>query len=111
MISLLPQAAYAASASDDGGDGIVDPVKGWFADDSKELDKPPSHDEAGIAERQKLPKGVNAPKTKRVKELTGRRTESARFWQMSDGSTQVELSAAPTSYRDGSGKNASWKSI
>ncbi|ELS57260.1 golvesin C-terminal-like domain-containing protein [Streptomyces viridochromogenes] len=62
-----------------------------------------------IADRQKLPKGKADPKAKRVKELTKRRTSSARFWQLSDGRIEAELSAAPTSYRDPSSK--SWKQI
>ncbi|WP_370265416.1 DNRLRE domain-containing protein [Streptomyces sp. V4I8] len=64
-----------------------------------------------MADRQKLPKGKAAPKAKRVKELKGRRTASSRFWQLSDGRVEAELSAVPTSYRSGTGKKASWKSI
>jgi RHS repeat-associated protein len=112
--TALPQVAYAAPADDGDDKGIVDTVKSWFADgddDSGELDKPPSHDELEMADRQKLPKGKAAPKAKRVKELKGRRTASARFWQLSDGRVEAELSAVPTSYRSGSGKKASWKSI
>ncbi|GEK04587.1 hypothetical protein TNCT1_68630 [Streptomyces sp. 1-11] len=106
--SLLPQAAYAAASVPDGdGKGFVDTVKGWFGDGGKELDKPPSHNEAGVAERQKLPKGRNAPKAKRVGELTGRRTANARYWKLSDGRVQAEVSVVPTSYRAGK----SWKGI
>ncbi|MFB6962843.1 DNRLRE domain-containing protein [Streptomyces sp. NPDC056309] len=111
MSTALPQIAYAAPADDSGGEGIVDTVKGWFADDSKVNGKPPSRDGLGIADRQKLPKGKKDPKAKRVRELTGQRTAKARFWQMSDGRVQAELSAAPTSYRSGSGQKATWKSI
>ncbi|MER6631730.1 DNRLRE domain-containing protein, partial [Streptomyces sp. NPDC000987] len=111
--AALPQTAYAASADDGGGKGIVDTVKGWFADDgaddSRELDKPPSHDELGVADRQKLPKGKAQPPAHRVRELTGKRTASARFWQLSDGRVQAELSAVPTSYRDA--RTRAWKSI
>ncbi|MFJ6572115.1 DNRLRE domain-containing protein [Streptomyces sp. NPDC091292] len=63
----------------------------------------------GIAERQKLPRGKNAPKAERVRELTGKRTPNARFWQLSDGRVQAEVSATPTSYRDGASKV--WKAI
>ncbi|MEV6791740.1 DNRLRE domain-containing protein [Streptomyces sp. NPDC051320] len=62
-----------------------------------------------MADRQKLPRGKNAPKAKRVRELTDRRTSSARFWQLSDGRVEAELSAVPTSYRDK--KSKSWKPI
>lgn len=106
--TALPQIAYAAPASDGDGKGIIDTVKGWF-EDSKENGKPPSHDELEMADRQKLPKGRIAPKAKRVRELTGRRTANARFWQLSDGRVQAELSALPTSYRDA--KSKAWKPI
>ncbi|WP_420708037.1 DNRLRE domain-containing protein [Streptomyces sp. 142MFCol3.1] len=113
MSTALPQFAYAASSSkDSGGKGVVDTLEDWFSgDDEGGHDKPPSHDELDVADRQKLPKGKNAPKAERVKELKSRRTADARFWQMSDGSVQAELSAVPTSYRDGTGKKATWKSI
>lgn len=111
MSTALPQLAHAAPASDgDDGSGVVDTVKGWFGDDGEdggEDAEPPSHNEAGIADRQKLPRGKNAPKVKRVKELAGRRTANARFWQLSDGRVQAEVSATPTAYRSGK----SWKDI
>ncbi|KPI07887.1 RHS repeat-associated core domain containing protein-containing protein [Actinobacteria bacterium OK006] len=112
--TALPQFAYAASSTDDdgGGKGIVDTVEGWFGgDDDHRLANPPSHDELDVADRQKLPRGKNAPKARRVKELKSRRTSTARFWQLSDGQVQAELSAVPTSYRSGSGKKATWKPI
>ncbi|WP_228039807.1 golvesin C-terminal-like domain-containing protein [Streptomyces chromofuscus] len=65
----------------------------------------------GIADREKVSWPKSDPKAKRVRELTGKRTSNARFWQMSDGRVEAELSAAATSYRSGSGKKASWKSI
>ncbi|WP_345654406.1 golvesin C-terminal-like domain-containing protein [Streptomyces siamensis] len=113
MSTALPQFAYAATASGKDDDkGIVDTLKGWFGDDDGgKLDKPPSHDELDVADRQKLPKGRTAPKAVRVRELTGRRTSSARFWQMSDGRVQAELSAVPTSYRSVQGRKKSWKPI
>jgi RHS repeat-associated protein len=110
--TALPQAAYAASAEDDDGKGIVDTVKGWFADDDgKELDAPPVRNDLEMADRQKLPRGEKETEAKRVRELTGRRTSSARFWQLSDGRVQAELFAVPTSYRSGSGAKADWKPI
>ncbi|MFC5637031.1 DNRLRE domain-containing protein [Streptomyces bullii] len=109
--TALPQVAYAAPAEDDDGKGIVDTVKGWFSDDDEGSENPPSYDELEIADRQKLPKGKVAPRAKRVKELTGRRTAHARFWQLSDGRIEAELSAVATSYRSGTGKKAAWKAI
>nr|WP_307795597.1 DNRLRE domain-containing protein [Actinacidiphila acididurans] len=69
--------------------------------------KPPRGPEEAIADRQKLPPGKKAAPAHRVKELTGQRTSSARFWRMSDGTTQAEVSSAPESYKSGGG----WKSI
>ncbi|WP_444536582.1 DNRLRE domain-containing protein [Streptomyces sp. BR1] len=48
------------------------------------------------------------PHAKRVKELTGRRTADAGFFQMSDGSVQEEVSAVPVHYRD---KKGVWRDI
>ncbi|MFV0138256.1 DNRLRE domain-containing protein [Streptomyces sp. HMX87] len=62
-----------------------------------------------MAERQKLAKGKAEPKAKRVKELTGRRTPNARFWQLSDGRVEAELTARPSAYRDA--KSKAWKAI
>ncbi|WP_406272412.1 DNRLRE domain-containing protein [Streptomyces sp. NBC_00191] len=107
--TLLPQVAYAApaSSSDDGGKGIVDTVKGWFSDDDEEADKPPVGGKLEIPSREKLPKGKKLPKAKRVKELTERRTSQARFFELSDGRVEAELSAVPVSYKSGK----SWKPI
>nr|WP_185124448.1 DNRLRE domain-containing protein [Streptomyces sp. TLI_185] len=116
MSTALPQIAYAVPESGSGsgghGKGMVDTVKGWFGDDDDDkLAEPPSHDELDVADRQKLPRGKKAPKAHRVKELKSRRTSTARFWQLSDGRVEAELSAVPTSYRSGTGRKASWKSI
>ncbi|MBT2396546.1 DNRLRE domain-containing protein [Streptomyces sp. ISL-100] len=109
--TALPQVAYAAPASGgDDGKGVVDTVKGWFSDDDdseRELAKPPVGGKYEIPSREKLPKGKKLPKAKRVKELTGQRTAQARFWEMSDGRVEAELSAVPVSYKAGK----SWKSI
>ncbi|WP_217621540.1 golvesin C-terminal-like domain-containing protein [Streptomyces lunaelactis] len=110
--TALPQVAYAAPASkDDDGKGVFDTFKGWFSDDDeRELAKPPVGGKLAVPSREKLPKGKKLPKAKRVKELTGKRSGSARFWQMSDGRVQAELSAVPTSYKAGKSGN-SWKPI
>ncbi|WTS05310.1 DNRLRE domain-containing protein [Streptomyces sp. NBC_00117] len=115
MSAALPQLAYASApdAGKDGDDkGVVDTVKSWFSDDdSGDQAKPPTGGKLEIPSREKLPKGKKAAKPKRVKELTSRRTEHARFWQLSNGQIQAELSQVPTAYRSGSGKKKSWKSI
>ncbi len=111
--TLLPQVAYAAPASGDSGKSLTEALSGWFSDDDekkgKEEKEPPSYGKGQIADRQKLRKGKNDPKAKRVKELTKRRTPTARFWELSDGRVEAELSAAPTSYRAPESK--SWKRI
>ncbi|MGA5259402.1 DNRLRE domain-containing protein [Streptomyces griseoincarnatus] len=110
--TLLPQVAYAAPPSEPGkgeDKGFFDTVSGWFGDDGQESPEPPSYGDRPVADRQKLAKGKNAPKAKRVKELTSRRTPSARFWELSDGRVEAELTAAPTAYRDPSSK--AWKAI
>lgn len=60
-----------------------------------------------LPSREKLPKGTAAGKAKRVAELTGSRTANARYWKLSDGRVQAEVSAVPTGYRAGK----SWKDI
>ncbi|MFJ9575462.1 DNRLRE domain-containing protein [Streptomyces sp. NPDC101191] len=113
--ATLPQAAYAAATNtagvsgDDGG-GVVDTLKGWFSD-TEPGDTAPEQPSTGgtpvLPSRERLPRGKAAPKPKRVAELTGRRTATARYWQLSDGRVQAEVSAVPTAYRAG----ASWKDI
>jgi RHS repeat-associated protein len=109
--TLLPQVAYAAPPSAAKGDddkGVVDTVKGWFSDDDDRASaKPPVGGKLEIPSREKLPKGKKLPKAKRVKELTDRRTSQARFWELSDGRVEAELSAVPVSYRSGK----TWKPI
>ncbi|MFI1656028.1 DNRLRE domain-containing protein [Streptomyces sp. NPDC020472] len=107
--SLLPQVAYAAPqspAKNDDDTGVFDTIAGWFSDDGGET-KAPSGGNLEIPSREKLPKGEKLPKAKRVKELTDRRTSQARFWQLSDGRVEAELTAVPTSYRSGK----SWKPV
>ncbi|MFI2353009.1 DNRLRE domain-containing protein, partial [Streptomyces sp. NPDC019443] len=101
-------AAPPSTPEKDDEKGIVDTVKGWFSDDEDVTTaKPPVGGKLEIASREKLPKGKKLPPAKRVRELTDRRTSQARFWQMSDGRVEAELSAVPVSYRSGK----SWKPI
>ncbi|MFD3531264.1 DNRLRE domain-containing protein [Streptomyces sp. NPDC058664] len=86
---------------------MFDTVAGWFSDDGEEAKKPPVGGALEIPSREKLPKGEKLPKAKRVKELTAERTSQARFWQLSDGRIEAELTAVPTSYRSGN----SWKPV
>ncbi|MFF0558225.1 DNRLRE domain-containing protein [Streptomyces sp. NPDC004266] len=113
--TALPQFAYAASTpqsiSDDGdGKGIVDTVKGWFSDDEAGTGQPDEPETGGtpvLPSREDVPPGKAAPKGRRVAELTGRRTANTRYWRLSDGRVQAELSTAPTAYRAGT----TWKDI
>ncbi|MGW8890055.1 golvesin C-terminal-like domain-containing protein [Streptomyces sp. NPDC055749] len=102
--TLLPQVAYAAEVSGNDGEGIIDSFTGWFADDSGDENKSKEPSTGGnptLPSREKLPAGKAAPKAKRVAELTGRRTANERFWQLSDGRVQAEVSVTPTGYRAG----------
>jgi RHS repeat-associated protein len=47
-------------------------------------------------------------KPKRVKELTGKRTARAKFFELEDGRVEAELSAVPVHYRDA---NDEWRAI
>lgn len=114
------EAASAPEQDDDDG--------GWFgglfggdddpADkeaDEDGLDPAPVAKGSSVKDRKHKSTFGHAPKydskAKRVKELTSKRSESARYWRLSDGRTQVELSPEPTSYKAGSGKDADWKPI
>lgn len=46
---------------------------------------------------------VEWPEPERVGELTGRRTANGRFFELSDGRVQAEISTAPVHYRDAEG--------
>lgn len=108
--TMIPQVAYAAPVSDTGGRGISDTLAGWFSDDEGGP-KPPEEPSTGgtpvLPSREKLPKGTAAGKPKRIAELTGSRTGTTRYWKLSDGRVQAEVSAVPTGYRAGK----SWKDI
>lgn len=112
--TMLPQIAYAEPKSPTGkGDdkGVVETVKGWLSGDEDKkgpgLAKPPAGAKLEIPSREKLAKGKKAPPAKRIRELAERRTPQARFWQLSDGRVEAELSASPVSYRSGK----AWKPV
>ena len=52
---------------------------------------------------EQTPPGKAWPAQKQVKELTDKRTGNSRVYQLSDGRTQAEISAAPINYRDAAG--------
>ncbi|MGW8360893.1 DNRLRE domain-containing protein, partial [Streptomyces wedmorensis] len=106
---MIPQVAYAAPVSSDEGEGIADTFAGWFTEDEDEggPELPSTGGSPTLPSREKLPRGKAAGKPKRVAELTDRRTANARYWKLSDGRVQAEVSAEPTAYRSGK----SWKDI
>lgn len=108
--TMLPQVAYAAPVSTDRDEGIFDAFAGWFSDDEGKSGGPEKPSTGGtpvLPSREKLPQGKPAGKAQRVAELTGSRTGNARYWKLSDGRVQAEVSAVPTGYRAGK----SWKDI
>ena len=58
---------------------------------------------AVLPREQDAPTGKPWPAQKRVRELVERRTSTARFFQLSDGRVQAEISSTPVNYRDGNG--------
>ncbi|OAH13198.1 tRNA3(Ser)-specific nuclease WapA precursor [Streptomyces jeddahensis] len=110
MVSVLaaglPQPAFAAPAD---GKALLGGIKDWLGvdDDEQEPAKPPELSDAGVPSNEHLPRGSVRPKPKRVKELKDRRTPSARYWQLSDGRIQSEVSSVPTHYEAGK----DWKPI
>jgi hypothetical protein len=52
--------------------------------------------------------GEAPPPARRVEELPGLRTETAAFYELSDGRVEAEVSAAPVHYRDAEGR---WRPI
>ncbi|NUO56903.1 MAG: DNRLRE domain-containing protein [Hamadaea sp.] len=113
MGSGVPAFAAPSStqqAADDPG-GFWDPIRHLFGASSAPRPKEPPksvdlrldgvpHDDPGS-------KGKAWAPAKRVKELTSRRTRNARFYLLSDGRMQAEVSQTPLNYRDG----GTWKPI
>ncbi|MEV0489525.1 DNRLRE domain-containing protein [Streptomyces atratus] len=108
LLAGTPQPAFAAPVE---GRALIDEVKGWFgADgegDNRERSRPPKLPDQGVPANEHLPDGRDAPKPKRTAELKERRTPSARYWKLSDGRIQAEVSGAPTHYESGK----EWKAI
>ncbi|MEO3748013.1 DNRLRE domain-containing protein [Plantactinospora sp. B5E13] len=58
----------------------------------------------GLAVDQAAPAGREVKPAKRVRELTDRRSATTRFFEMSDGQIQAEVSTAARFYQGGSGR-------
>src|SRR5215207_8866477 len=55
-------------------------------------------DVVGVPRHDPIPAGVRWPEVKRVKELTGKRTANAAFWQLADGRVQTKVSPTQRFY-------------
>ncbi len=56
----------------------------------------------------RMPRQAVAPRPRRVRELTSRRTANTRVYRMSNGTFQADISAGPVNYRDARGR---WQPI
>jgi RHS repeat-associated protein len=83
--------------------GTLEAWLGGGAAERKEEPKPRVIPGDGVPRDEPAPKAEAWPEAKRVKELTGRRTANATFFQLSDGRVQAEVSTTPVHYRDASG--------
>ncbi|MER7415782.1 DNRLRE domain-containing protein [Micromonospora peucetia] len=94
----------AATAAQDDGllSRLGDAAKGLVDGGSRPAK--PEVVSAGLAVQEKAPPAKVWPPQKRVSELTGKRTENSRVYQLSDGRTQAEISAVPLHYQDAKGR-------
>lgn len=90
---------------------IAGGIKGLFGGDDKEQATASKLPDTDVPGNERLAKGKAAAKPKRIKELTGRRTPNARYWRLSDGRVQSEISSVPDSYPVGKGSDRTWKAI
>ncbi|MEV4811809.1 DNRLRE domain-containing protein [Micromonospora avicenniae] len=95
----------SASAQDDGKglfDRLGDAARGMVGDGPN---RPrPEVISAGLSVQENAPAAKVWPAQKRVKELPEKRTANSRTYQLSDGRTQAEISAAPVHYKDSQGR-------
>ncbi len=108
LTTFMQVPAFAVATAGHGKQSVdrkADPSPGFTPG---KVPKPPAGPAGAIADRQKLPPGKKLPPAHRVRELTSLRTSSARFWRMSDGTTQAVVSAVPDAYKAASG---GWKPI
>ncbi|MEV4755359.1 DNRLRE domain-containing protein [Micromonospora sp. NPDC049559] len=104
----LPRGASAPrtpSAGADEGPGLLSRLngaaRGLVGGSGRSRPEPVS---AGLAVEQHAPAGKAWPPEKRVRELPEKRTANARYFQLSDGRVQAEVSAGPVHYRDAKGR-------
>ncbi|MFB7222260.1 DNRLRE domain-containing protein [Streptomyces sp. NPDC056227] len=109
VATVAPQPAFAAPAD---GRAFVEGLRSWFDDDdAKREAKPPRLPETAVPSNEHLAASKQAKKPRRIKELAERRTPNSRYWQLSDGRVQSEVSGVATHYATGKGKAKQWKAI
>ncbi|MEV5726090.1 DNRLRE domain-containing protein [Streptomyces pharetrae] len=113
LVTLAPTTPAFAAPPDVGrlGDGLTDGLRDLFGDDDGERATPPDLPDTDVPANELLAKGKKAARPQRVRELTDRRTPQSRYWQLSDGRVQAEVSSVPTSYATGKGDERTWKAI
>jgi len=82
--------------------------RGWFGGGDAQVPHAQTIAVAGGPQSRPMPHQAAAPKPRRVAELTGKRTASARVYRLSDGRLQAVVSAGPMNYRD---KLGHWRPI
>ncbi|MFG3002426.1 golvesin C-terminal-like domain-containing protein [Streptomyces calvus] len=109
LATVAPMTPAFAAPPDTGR--LTTGLRDFFSGRDTDPPAPPELPDTDVPADDKLAKPRNAPKAKRVEELTERRTPHSRHWRMSDGRIQSEVSATPTAYRKGKGEDAEWKPI
>ncbi|CAL9644661.1 hypothetical protein SUDANB15_06419 [Streptomyces sp. enrichment culture] len=109
LVTIAPVTPAFAAPPDTGR--LAEGLRDFLTDRDAEPADPPELPDTDVPANDKLAEARNAPKAKRVEELTDRRTPYSRHWRMSDGRVRSEVSAMPTSYRKGKGEEAEWKPI
>lgn len=109
LLPVLPAAAAPAGAPSEAesGPGWREAVLGLVGagTGASEPTLPRSVDLGvpGVPRVEPVQGGARWPAPTRTKELAGRRTENATFFELSDGRMQAEISQEPVHYRDGKG--------
>src|SRR5215469_6315823 len=105
---ILQPGSQGPQSQSQGGVPWWDP-RGWFSSGGH---APASNvvpgTELALPSRPHLLKQAAAPSARRVRELTGERTQYSRTYELSDGRRQAVISAVPVNYRDAAGR---WEPI
>ncbi|MER6347880.1 golvesin C-terminal-like domain-containing protein [Streptomyces sp. NPDC001595] len=109
VMTMAPMTPAFAAPPDTGR--LVDSISDLFTDQDPEPAEAPKLPDTDVPANERLAKAEDAPRAKRVKELTDLRTPYSRHWRMSDGRVRSEVSALPTSYPAGKGADTEWKPI